>query len=78
MTMVLGNLLDLIGNTQLARVTFNSPATVYAKLEYLNPSLRVKDRSAYYMIEQAEKQELLKPGGPLLMRHHGIMVLLLQ
>lgn len=73
--MALGNLLDLIGNTPLARVDFNSPATVYAKLEYLNPSGSVKDRSARYMIEQAEKQGLLKSGGTIIdasSGNHGV------
>ncbi len=73
--MALGNLLDLIGNTPLARVDFDSPATVYAKLEYLNPSGSVKDRSARYMIEQAEKQGLLKSGGTIIdasSGNHGV------
>lgn len=73
--MALGNLLDLIGNTPLARVDFGSPATIYAKLEYLNPSGSVKDRSARYMIEQAEKQGLLKTGGTIIdasSGNHGV------
>ena len=50
------NLTEAIGNTPLVKVHFDSPATIYAKLEYLNPGGSVKDRSAIYMIEQAEKQ----------------------
>src|SRR3989304_9111543 len=60
------HLLDTIGNTPLARIPFNTPATVYAKLEYLNPGGSIKDRSALFMIEQAEKQGLLKPGGTII------------
>jgi len=57
------SLLDAIGNTPLVAVNFDSPATIYAKLEYLNPGGSLKDRSAFFMIEQAEKQGLLQPGG---------------
>lgn len=56
-------MIDAIGNTPLVKIPFNSPATILAKLEYLNPGGSVKDRSALYMIEQAEKKGLLKPGG---------------
>jgi cystathionine beta-synthase len=59
-------LLDAIGNTPIIRLMLDSPATIYAKLEYLNPGGSVKDRSALYMIEQAEKTGLLKPGGTLI------------
>jgi len=60
------NLLSTIGNTHLARVPFNTPATLYAKLEYLNPGGSIKDRSALYMVEHAEKNGLLKPGGTII------------
>ena len=50
-------LLSLIGNTPLAEIPFNTPATLYAKLEYLNPGGSVKDRTALYMIENAEKSD---------------------
>lgn len=69
------HLLEAIGNTPLIRVHFNSPATIYAKLEYLNPGGSVKDRSAKYMIEQAEKNGLLKQGGTIIdatSGNHGI------
>lgn len=61
-----GNVISAIGNTPLVRVNFDIPASVYAKLEYLNPSGSVKDRSALYMIEYAEKKGLLKPGGTII------------
>lgn len=60
------DLLSAIGNTPLVRVPFNTPATLYAKLEYLNPGGSIKDRSALYMVEQAEKTGLLKPGGTII------------
>lgn len=58
-------LLESIGNTPLIKIPFNTDATICAKLEYLNPGGSVKDRSAKYMIEQAEKSGQLKPGGTL-------------
>jgi len=58
--------LESIGNTPLVKVNFNTPATVLAKLEYLNPGGSIKDRSALYMIEDAERTGLLKPGGTLI------------
>lgn len=59
-------LLDAIGNTPLVKLNFESKGIILAKLEYLNPGGSVKDRSAKYMIEQAEKRGLLKPGGTLI------------
>lgn len=59
------NTLDLIGNTplvQLGRTVSDIPHRVFAKLEFLNPTGSVKDRLALFVIEEAEKQGLLKPG----------------
>src|SRR5476651_993255 len=64
--MVHQNILAAIGNTPLVKINLKVPATVYAKLEYLNPGGSVKDRSALYMIEQAEKNGMLKPGGTII------------
>lgn len=60
------NILHAIGNTPLVRIGFDSPAHIFAKLEYLNPGGSVKDRPAKYMIEYAEKEGLLKPGGTII------------
>jgi cystathionine beta-synthase len=60
------NLLDSIGNTPIVKVNYDSPATIYAKLEYLNPGGSVKDRSALFMIEEAERNGTLKPGGTII------------
>lgn len=60
------NLLHAIGNTPLVKLNFNTTGSIYAKLEYLNPGGSVKDRSALFMIEHAEKTGLLRPGGTLI------------
>ena len=70
-------LLETIGNTPLIRIPFPTRATILAKLEYLNPGNSLKDRSALYMIEQAEKRGDLKPGGTIIdasSGNHGISV----
>lgn len=59
------HLLSTIGNTPLAHLPFDTSATILAKLEYLNPGGSIKDRTALYMIEYAEKEGLLKPGGTI-------------
>ncbi len=59
-------ILESIGNTPLIKLPLNSPATILAKLEYLNPGGSVKDRSALYMIEKAEQAKLLAPGGTII------------
>lgn len=65
------SLLHAIGNTPLVQVDFNSPATILAKLEYLNPGGSIKDRSALFMIEEAERAGILKPGGTLIEASSG-------
>ena len=57
---------DAIGHTPLVQVPFAIEATLCAKLEYLNPGGSVKDRSAKFMIEHAEKAGTLRPGGTLI------------
>ena len=71
MSNIFPSLLDAIGNTPLVKVNFDSPGQIYAKLEYLNPSGSIKDRSALYMIEKAEKLGLLKPGGTIIEASSG-------
>jgi len=69
------SVLKAVGNTPLIQIPFDTPATVLAKLEYLNPGGSVKDRSALYMVEKAEKEGKLKPGGTLIdasSGNHGI------
>jgi len=62
------SLLDLVGNTplvRLGRVGSELECGLVAKLEMLNPGGSVKDRPAIAMIEEAERQGLLKPGGTI-------------
>jgi cystathionine beta-synthase len=62
------SLIDLVGNTplvQLSRVTEGATPLVLAKVEYLNPGGSVKDRIAVRMIEAAEAEGLLGPGGTI-------------
>jgi len=62
------SVLDLVGRTPLVRLNrIVSPgmATIYAKLEYLNPAGSVKDRIAVNIVKRAEEAGLLKPGATL-------------
>lgn len=68
---IYNNLLDAIGDTPLVRINFDTPAKVYAKLEYLNPGGSIKDRSSLFMIEEAERTGLLKPGGTIIEASSG-------
>ena len=61
-------LLDLVGSTPVVRLAALSPAggaRILAKLEYLNPGGSVKDRIGLAMIEAAERDGKLKPGGTI-------------
>ena len=65
------NLLSLIGNTPLMEAQNiareeNLKARVIVKMESRNPGGSVKDRIALAMVEDAEKQGMLKPGGTLI------------
>jgi cystathionine beta-synthase len=62
------NILGLIGHTPLVRLNrmaSGSKATVLAKMENLNPGFSVKDRIGIAMIEAAEREGILKPGGTI-------------
>jgi len=59
------SLLDLIGNTPLIRLERMGGGRVYGKAEFLNPGGSVKDRPAKRMIEAAEHDGRLKPGGTI-------------
>jgi cystathionine beta-synthase len=63
------NILETIGNTPLVklnRVTAALPCPVFAKVEFFNPGNSIKDRMAVKMVEVAEQQGLLKPGGTII------------
>ena len=62
------NILETIGNTPLVKLntlTKDIKATVLAKIETTNPGNSIKDRMALKMIEDAEKDGRLKPGGTI-------------
>jgi len=59
-------LTDAIGNTPLIRLNAASEATgceILGKCEFMNPGGSVKDRAALYIVRDAERRGLLKPGG---------------
>lgn len=63
------NILETIGHTPLVRInkiTKELPCDVYAKVETFNPGNSIKDRMAVKMIEDAEKDGRLKPGGTII------------
>src|SRR5215216_6769676 len=63
------NILETIGNTPLVKInkiTKDLPCDVYAKVETFNPGNSIKDRMAIKMIEDAEKDGRLKPGGTII------------
>ncbi|GHC61925.1 cysteine synthase A [Limoniibacter endophyticus] len=60
------NVPDVIGNTPLIRLRRASEETgceIYGKAEFLNPGQSIKDRAGLFIIEDAERKGLLKPGG---------------
>jgi len=69
--MICDSILDTIGNTPMIRMDriakkYGIPGTLLAKVEYFNPGHSVKDRMALKMIEDAEKEGKLKPGGTII------------
>ena len=62
------NILETIGNTPLVKlnkITNEVDATVLAKVEFFNPGSSIKDRMAVKMVEDAELDGRLKPGGTI-------------
>ncbi|EON70256.1 cysteine synthase A [Lysinibacillus sphaericus] len=63
------SILDLVGNTPIVRLNQlvdETCAEVLVKLEYFNPSGSVKDRAAYSLIQQAERQGLIGEGATII------------
>lgn len=63
------NILETIGHTPIIRlnkVTAHLPCVVTAKVDYFNPGHSIKDRMALKMVEVAEKEGKLKPGGTII------------
>src|SRR5690625_2159963 len=66
---VVNSITELIGNTpiiKLNKITSPDNADVFVKLEMFNPSISVKDRTAYQMIRTAEEQGLIEPGDTII------------
>ena len=67
--MWLNSILETIGNTPLIKlnnITKGLPCTVLAKVEYFNPGNSIKDRMAIKMLEVAEQEGKIKPGGTII------------
>ncbi|MBS1489741.1 MAG: pyridoxal-phosphate dependent enzyme [Bacteroidetes bacterium] len=67
--MIYSNIVETIGNTPLVRLNKLSKGiagTLLAKVEYFNPGNSTKDRMALKMIEDAEREGKLKPGGTII------------
>ena len=63
------NILETIGNTpliKLNKITKDFPCTILAKVDYFNPGNSIKDRMALKMVEVAEQEGKLKPGGTII------------
>ncbi len=63
------NILETVGNTpliKLNKVTKDLPCIVLAKVDYFNPGNSIKDRMALKMLEVAEQEGKLKPGGTII------------
>jgi cysteine synthase B len=63
------DIIDAIGNTPMVELTALSPdpaVQIFAKLESANPTGSIKDRVAKYMVLDAERRGLLKPGGTIM------------
>ena len=63
------NILEAIGNTPMIRlnkITKNFPCQVVAKVDYFNPGNSIKDRMALKMVQVAEQDGRLKPGGTII------------
>ncbi|MCM3632550.1 cysteine synthase A [Paenibacillus camelliae] len=69
MVKVANSIVELVGNTPgviLQKIVPKNCAEVIVKLEYMNPSGSVKDRAAYNLIAEAERQGKLKPGATII------------
>ena len=63
--MINNNVLDMIGNTPMIKLNNIGNSNLYVKLEKYNPAGSIKDRAVYYMVENLEKNGILKKGDVL-------------
>ncbi|XYH94695.1 PLP-dependent cysteine synthase family protein [Sorangium sp. So ce1128] len=72
-----GSIVETIGNTPLVRLrrlsSITTKASVYGKMEYLNPGFSIKDRTALGLIQDAERAGKLKPGDSVVESTSGNM-----
>nr|WP_106782189.1 cysteine synthase A [Lysinibacillus timonensis] len=69
MSKLANSITELVGQTPIVKLkhaTTENEGTVYVKLEFFNPGSSVKDRIALAMIEAAERDGILKPGGTII------------
>ncbi|GIP17042.1 cysteine synthase [Paenibacillus montaniterrae] len=69
MAKIVNSVLELVGDTPgvvLQRIVPANCAEIIVKLEYMNPSGSVKDRAAYNLLAEAERQGVLKPGATII------------
>ena len=70
--MIANRITDLLGHRPLLKIKMkNNDWNVYLKLEKFNPGGSMKDRMAYNMIEAAENEGILKPGGTIIESSSG-------
>lgn len=72
------NVLSKIGNTPLVRlekIAPDLPCAIFAKLEFMNPTGSVKDRTAKYMILKAEGEGRIRPGDTIIENSSGNMAM---
>jgi cysteine synthase A len=68
MSKTVTSVVDMVGDTPLIRLKGASEATgcdIYGKAEFLNPGQSIKDRAALWIIRDAERRGVLKPGGTI-------------
>ena len=65
---VFGNVLEMVGNTPMLEIQRmdTGPCRLFVKMESLNPGNSIKDRIAIRMVEAAEQDGRLKPGGRII------------
>ena len=63
--MINNNVLDMIGNTPMIKLNNIGNSNLYVKIEKYNPAGSIKDRAVYYMVENLEKNGILKKGDVL-------------
>ena len=69
--MINNNVLDMIGNTPMIKLNNIGNSNLYVKLEKYNPAGSIKDRAVYYMVENLEKNGILKKGDVLVEASSG-------